>query len=195
MTKLELHLIFGPMFAGKTTRLIETYNHYKNLNKNVYVLSFLGDDRYSETDVVNHDQKSIPSNRDNLIKNLVNNKEIFKKIDVLLIDEGQFFPDLYESVKNIITNDKNKLCIYIFGLDGDSNNNKFGQILDLIPYCDSVEKLTSLCEICKNNSKIKSCPRAIFSHRKTKENSLQILIGSSDIYIPLCRSCYLKENK
>lgn len=193
--KLELHLIFGPMFAGKTTRLIDTYNHYKNLEKNVYVLSFLGDDRYSDTDVVNHDQKRIPSNRDNLIKNLVNNKEIFKKIDVLLIDEGQFFPDLYESIKKIITNDKNKISIYIFGLDGDSNNNKFGQILDLIPYCDSVEKLTSLCEICKNNPKVKSCPPAIFSHRKTKENSLQILIGSSDIYIPLCRSCYLKENK
>ena len=53
--------------------------------------------------------------------------------------------------------------VYVCGLDGDFKRKKFGQILDLIPMCDKVEKLTSLCSLCKNGT------RGIFSMRLTKE--------------------------
>ena len=79
--------------------------------------------------------------------------------------------------------------VYICGLDGDFKRNKFGQLLDLIPYCDNVTKLHSICKRCLNND----VNNAIFSHRVTGEKD-QTLIGSS-AYIPLCRSCYLQENK
>ena len=63
---------------------------------------------------------------------------------------------------------------------------KFGQILDLIPLCDKVEKLTSLCSICKNGKK------GIFSMRLTNEKE-QTVVGSEN-YIPVCRECYLLKN-
>jgi thymidine kinase len=72
--------------------------------------------------------------------------------------------------------------VYICGLDGDFKRQKFGQILDLIPYCNRVEKLNSLCAICKNGKP------GIFSHRITQEKD-QVVIGS-DNYQPLCRTCY-----
>ena len=55
-------------------------------------------------------------------------------------------------------------------------------MLDLIPYCDKVIKLTALCSICKDGTV------AIFSHRITEEKE-QTIIGS-DNYIPVCRTCH-----
>jgi len=72
--------------------------------------------------------------------------------------------------------------VYVSGLDGDFQRKRFGQILDLIPLCDKVTKLTSLCSICKNGKP------GIFSMRLTVE-TCQTLVGS-DNYIPVCRECY-----
>jgi thymidine kinase len=102
-----------------------------------------------------------------------------KNARVILINEGQFFEDLYVNVLQFL---KEKKKIYIAGLDGDFERKKFGQILDLIPLCDKVSKLVSFCSICKNGNV------GIFSLRLTKE-SCQTLVGS-DNYIPVCRKCY-----
>jgi thymidine kinase len=75
--------------------------------------------------------------------------------------------------------------IYICGLDGDFERKKFGQILDIIPLCDKVTKLTSLCSICKNGKP------GIFSKRISCEKA-QTVVGS-DNYIPVCRNCYDKK--
>ena len=72
--------------------------------------------------------------------------------------------------------------VYICGLDGDFERKKFGQILDLIPMCDKVTKLTSLCSQCKDGTP------GIFSMRLTNETA-QTVVGS-DNYIPVCRKCY-----
>ena len=94
-------------------------------------------------------------------------------------NEGQFFPDLEEFVEKML---EQKKKIYICGLDGDFERKKFGQILNLIPLCDKVTKLTSLCSLCKNGTP------GIFSKRITSEKE-QTVVGS-DNYIPVCRSCY-----
>jgi thymidine kinase len=75
-----------------------------------------------------------------------------------------------------------KKKIYICGLDGDFERKKFGTILDLIPLCDKVTKLTSLCSQCKDGTP------GIFSMRLTSEKE-QTVVGS-DNYIPVCRKCY-----
>ena len=61
--------------------------------------------------------------------------------------------------------------------------NTFGDWLSLIAYCDTVEKLTSICCGCKNAP-------ALFSHRLTKQKEQKVI--GSDSYIPLCRKCYDK---
>ena len=99
-----------------------------------------------------------------------------------IINEGQFFEDLYEVV-DILVNKYNKI-VYVGGLDGDYKMKKFGNILDLIPICDSVEKLTAICSSCKST--------AAFTKRITEEDE-QLLIGSSDKYIPVCRKCHSTE--
>jgi thymidine kinase len=194
-----LELIIGPMFSGKTSRLVEIYKQCKFCNISVAVINHSIDNRYDEELLSTHDQIKIPCIKteklldiwtDNIsleenIEKIPRISDKFKiaKSSVILINEGQFFPDLFEFVNKLLEEDKK---VYICGLDGDFERKKFGTILDLIPLCDEVRKLSSLCSLCKDGTP------GIFSMRLTKETS-QTLVGS-DNYIPVCRNCY-KKNK
>jgi len=182
-----LGLIVGPMFSGKTTEIIQMYNNYSYIGKIVIVINYVEDTRYHDSMLSTHDRKMIPCILTNDIQDMWTNplNENYSEInnaDVILINEGQFFPEIKNTVIDMIDN-KNKI-VYICGLDGDFKRNKFGDLLELIPFCDKITKLSSLCAECKNGKK------GIFSCRITNETS-QIVIGS-DNYKPLCRSCYIK---
>jgi len=181
-----LELILGPMFSGKTTQIIQIHNNYSYIGKKVVVINFSEDKRYHDTMLSTHDRKMIPCIlSDDLVDNWSNtlnpHYSEMNEADVILINEGQFFKGLKDVVLDMI--EKQGKIVYICGLDGDFKRQKFGELLDLIPYCDKVTKLISLCSICRNGKK------GLFSCRVTKETA-QVVIGS-DNYKPLCRSCYL----
>ena len=100
---------------------------------------------------------------------------------VIGIDESQFFDDLVEFVLAIER--LNKIVI-IAGLDGDSERKPFGQILQCIPLCDSVVKLTALDMIKEDGT------QAIFSKRIVNSKE-QVLVGEADEYKAVSRSSYL----
>jgi thymidine kinase len=190
-----LEIILGGMYAGKTSRLVEIYKQCKFCNISVAVINHSIDNRYDEELLSTHDQIKIPCIKteklfdiwtENIpleddIQFIPRIKDKFKVAtsDVILINEGQFFPDLFEFVNRLLKEDKK---IYVCGLDGDFERKKFGTILDLIPLCDKVHKLSSLCSQCKNGTP------GIFSMRLTNEKE-QTVVGSEN-YIPVCRKCY-----
>jgi len=176
-----LELWIGPMFSGKTTQLIQTYKQYHYIGKNMCVVNYHLDQRYHDTMLSTHDKMMIPCLQTSLLKNI---KHDALQSDVILINEGQFFADLFNEVIDLVEVHKKK--VYICALDGDFKREKFGSVLDLIPYCDKVTKLNALCSSCKNGTK------ALFSHRLTQEED-QVVIGS-DNYMPLCRRCYKDKN-
>ena len=188
-----LELFIGPMFSGKSTRLVDIYKQCKFCNIPITVINHTIDNRYDDELLSTHDQVKIPCLQacqlndiwtDNGYKKTGEKKDLWahnavRDSDVILINEGQFFHDLYDVVVDMLAHKKK---IYICGLDGDFERKKFGQILDLIPLCDKVTKLTSLCSQCKDGTP------GIFSMRLTNEKQ-QTLVGS-DNYIPVCRKCY-----
>jgi thymidine kinase len=177
-----LEIILGPMFSGKTTRLVQHYKKYSYIGRNVAVINYADDTRYHDSLLSTHDKIMIPCI---FARTILSVKDVISKADVVLINEGQFFEDIYEEVLEMVEI-QNK-AVYICGLDGDFKRNKFGRLLDLLPYCDKLTKLSSLCAQCKNGTP------GIFSHRITNETS-QVVIGS-DNYMPLCRLCYRTANK
>lgn len=175
-----LGLYVGCMYSGKTSRIIKLYNKYKNLNKEVCVINHSRDTRYHEELLSSHDKVMIPC------KKVVNVSDVFKRdqglldrVDIYLINEGQFFPDLFEVVNLLVT--AHKKTVYVCGLDGDFEMKKFGQLLDLIPLSDTYEKLYATCSKCSM--------KASFTKRLTKDTK-QTLIGGDELYIPVCRKCY-----
>ena len=171
-----LELFIGPMFSGKTSRLVDIYKQCQFCNIPVSVVNHSIDTRYHDTMLSTHDKVMIPCIKTNCITDIL---DVLTNSQVIIINEGQFFDDLYTTVVSLLSQGKK---IYVGGLDGDFERKKFGQILDLIPMCDKVTKLTSLCSICKNGTP------GIFSKRLTMETE-QTIVGS-DIYIPVCRTCY-----
>jgi len=169
-----LEIILGSMYSGKTSRLVEIYKQCQFCNMSVIVINHTIDNRYDNNLMSTHDQIKIPCIKTETLMDL----SIIES-DVILINEGQFFPDLEVFVEKML---EHKKKIYVCGLDGDFQRKKFGQILNLIPLCDKVTKLTSLCSLCKNGTP------GIFSKRITSEKE-QTVVGS-DNYIPVCRSCY-----
>lgn len=179
---MSLKVYIGPMFSGKTSKMMEIYYKYIKTDMKVMVINHSLDVRYSHTMMSNHNKEMIPCTWTDTLSNI--NKEEIANTDVILINEGQFFTDLYKYVKKWVESEGKR--VYVCGLDGDSNRNKFGEMLDIIPIADKVVKLNALCSLCKNGTK------AAFTLRLTQETS-QILIGS-DCYKPVCRVCYTFHN-
>ena len=179
-----LELFTGCMYSGKTTKLIDIYNDYREQNVEVCVINYINDDRYHDELMSSHDQKMIPCHKVKSIFDVfLKNPDILENIDVYLINEGQFFKDIYDTVKLLV--EIHGKTVFVVGLDGDFLMKKFGQITDLIPLCDKYEKLYAECSKCGKP--------ASFTERITADTT-QVIIGSSDIYIPVCRNCRVSRS-
>jgi thymidine kinase len=181
-----LELILGSMFSGKTSYLLEIYKKSIFCNIPIAVINYAGDTRYTLDSMLStHDNQMIPCILANTIKEAIrDNHDSIARAETILINEGQFFPDIEEQVRNLV--ERSHKRVYICGLDGDFERKPIGKLLQLIPFCDEVIKLKSLCSICRNGTS------GIFSFRTTCEMD-QVIIGSSN-YIPLCRRCYDRES-
>ena len=171
-----LELIIGPLFSGKTTYIINKYKSYVEENKKVLCIKPNIDNRFITNKIVTHNKDFIDCKTLNNLSEIDNNE--LKIYDVLIIDEGQFFSDLKETIIKFL--DIYNLHIIICGLNCDYKKEKIGDILDLIPHSDQCIKLNSICIKCNNNT------IAPFTNRIIKSNE-QILIGGNDMYEPVCR--------
>ncbi len=181
-----LEIVLGPMFSGKTTNLIEIYQECCEKNINVSAINYMFDKRYSNTMISSHDNKKIPCTFVTSLKDFALQKEdSLNNIEVILINEGQFFPDINHYVQYWVEELHKK--VFIAALDGDFQRKPFGEFLNLLPLCDRFTKLRANCNNCKSTN-------AIFSHRISDEKE-QVVIGGNNKYIPLCRKCYLATQK
>ena len=176
----RIDLIIGSMFSGKSTELIRRINRYKVLDKKILVVKHKLDKRYSENSISTHSNMNLECiSLDKLeeINTIQEYTRDYNECDVLVVEEAQFFEDLYKFV-TYSADIKNKIVL-VAGLDGDSNRKKFGEILDLVPECETITKLHALCVKCNDGTP------ASFSKSLIKNDS-QIYIGVSQ-YIAVCR--------
>ena len=103
------------------------------------------------------------------------------EIDVVGIDEAQFFDDGLIDVCRQLAN--NGIRVIIAGLDMDFKGNPFGPMPQLCAIADEVSKVHAICVKCGD--------LASLSHRTVK-NDKQVLLGETAEYEPLCRECYLR---
>lgn len=182
MNSGSIYLITGSMFSGKTTRLIEQFDHLSNHNETVLIFNHSFDKRYSnECFIVSHDMVKSPCTFINHIDEIFSHPK-YSISNYILIDEGQFFTDIIKTILHIVEND-NKHVI-IAGLLTDSNRNKFGELLDIVPYVDSIDNKHSKCSMCSKNG--------LFTIKHTESTSV-IDIGSNDKYSAVCRYHYLNK--
>ena len=175
-----INLIIGCMFSGKSTEVIRLARKYKSINKNVLIINHSTDTRYGNGIISSHDQEKLNAVALSEITDIINTPD-YTDADVIIIEEAQFFNDLFDFV--IKSADFDKKHLIVSGLDGDFKREKFGDILKLIPHADKVTKLNGFCGICKDGTP------AIFTKRLSSSTD-KTLVGGSDIYLPVCRYHY-----
>ena len=183
---MSLELILGPMFAGKTSALQSIIRRHEALGLNCVAYKPNIDSRYGEDDYIySHDNVRIPAAT---VKYLMQQSLYtqYEEAKLIVIEEGQFFTDLYEFVLKAVETDGK--TVVVGGLDGDRFRRPFGQLLQLIPLADRITKLTSLCKLCAEAGKVQD---ALFSYGAT-ESVTTVHVGGAETYMPLCRKHYIE---
>jgi len=172
---MELSIIMGNMFSGKTSELIRRLKRLKIIGKNIMVVNSAKDTRSPDEVLKTHDNVKFNCFK---VLNLseLETSDAFSDADIIGIDEAQFFEGLKVFVEKCLKLGKS---VILAGLDGDSFQRKFGEILDCIPLASNVSKLTALCMCCNDGT------AGPFTKRIVDSNVLE-LIGGSDMYIAVC---------
>ncbi len=172
----SVEVITGSMFSGKTEELIRRLRRAKFAGLRVEIFKPSLDKRYSDTQVVSHDDRSIVSTPvDNASSILL----LASEVDVIGIDEAQFFDGSIVDVCNTLANDG--VRVIVAGLDMDFMGNPFGPMPALLAIAEYVTKIHAICMRCGN--------LAQYSFRKSDEAQV-LLLGEKDKYEPLCRNCF-----
>ena len=180
----RIEVICGSMFSGKTEELIRRLRRAKFAKQRVEIFKPAIDVRYSEEDVVSHDQNHILSTP---IDSSASILLLSSDIDVVGIDEAQFLDASLPDVCNELAN--RGVRVIIAGLDMDYKGVPFGPMPALCAVADDVTKVHAICVKCGS--------QAYVSHR-TVVGDRRILLGETQEYEPLCRGCYkmaLQEEK
>lgn len=174
----RIEVVCGSMFSGKTEELIRRMKRAKFAKQKVEIFKPSLDTRYSDVDVVSHDQHSIPSTP---VDNSSTIALLSSDIDVVGIDEAQFLDDGLVDVCNDLAN--RGVRVIVAGLDMDFKGKPFGPIPALCAIADEVTKVHAIC--------VKCGALAYVSHRLVA-NDKRVLLGEQAEYEPLCRECYQK---
>lgn len=171
-----IEVICGSMFSGKTEELIRRLRRAEFAKQKVEIFKPGVDTRYDATDVVSHEGTTIRSTPVPGSSHLL---LLTNAIQVVGIDEAQFFDDGLPQVCEQLASQG--IRVIAAGLDMDFQGRPFGPMPQLMAMAEYVTKVHAICVRCGD--------LANFSHRTTASNEL-IVLGETDSYEPLCRSCF-----
>jgi thymidine kinase len=197
---MSLQLIVGPMFAGKSTSLIREFRIHKFLKRNILVVNHTFNQRYNSNSVTTHDHIVIDHDQDKIVvtDNLesVFERNDFMEIDVILIEELQFFQNAGSIIKKFV--ETYGKIIIASGLIATGERKPFGDVLELMLFADHIEHRKALCKRCCDGTEAPFSSRCAHAHSQTQNNaqngSITIDVGAEDKYEALCRTHLLESH-
>lgn len=163
----------GPMFSGKSTRLIEEYNKIYN-KENILIFKPVKDTRTKSKIRARGMKLDVEAIS---IKSL---DEIYSYIKgnnrVIFIDEAQFLTGSISTLLDLSIN--LDFDIYIAGLNLTSEYKPFGIMPEILSIADKIEFLKASCYYCNKPAEYTNC-------LVNKEDD--ILVGSKE-YIAVCKN-------
>jgi len=174
-----MEVICGSMFSGKTEELIRRLRRAEMAGQNVEIFKPKIDTRYSEEDVVSHNNNSI---RSTAVESPNEILLLGSTCDVVAIDEAQFFDDSIVEVANKLAN--SGIRVVIAGLDMDFLGRPFGPMPNLMATAEYVTKVHAICKRTGN--------LANYSMR-TSENKDLVQLGETESYEAVSRGVFVDE--
>jgi len=172
----SIEVICGSMFSGKTEELIRRMRRAQFAKQKVEIFKPAMENRYSEENIVSHDQNAIPCTP---VEHSGNILLLSSGRDVVGIDEAQFFDEGLPLICNELANQG--IRVIVAGLDMDYKGNPFGTMPELCAIAEDVTKVHAICVECGQ--------LAGYSHRLAHNEKL-VFLGEREEYQPLCRNCF-----
>jgi len=181
MTK-KLKLYVGPMFSGKSTKLLQQIDRYKIAKKNILCFKPAMDNRYTgEGFIVTHNDIHVPCHVINTGRDII---EIFEKennknkIDVIAVDEAFMIDNIAQTLIDIFYG--YKINVLVSSIDISASRMPFKDISMLLSHATHVKKCKAVCTTCGHD--------ASYTLRKFSidDNTDQIRVGGADLYEPRC---------
>ncbi|WKD85147.1 Thymidine kinase [Polaribacter huanghezhanensis] len=173
-----IEVICGSMFSGKTEELIRRLKRAQFAKQRVEIFKPSVDTRYDDEEVVSHNDNRI---RSTPVPSSANIRLLANDVDVVGIDEAQFFDEEIVAVCNDLAN--RGIRVIVAGLDMDFKGNPFGPMPALMATAEYVTKVHAVCTHTGN--------LAHYSFRKAQNDNL-VLLGEVNEYEPLSRAAYYK---
>ena len=173
-----IEVVCGSMFSGKTEELIRRMRRAEFAKMKVEIFKPRIDNRYHDQDVVSHDQTAI---RSTVIEHSSQLLLLAGDIEVVGIDEAQFFDDGLPEVCNTLANQG--IRVIIAGLDMDFLGRPFGPMPHLLAIAEFVTKVHAIC--------VETGQLANYSYRHAGGDNV-VQLGEKDTYVPLSRSAFFR---
>lgn len=171
-----VEVVCGSMFSGKTEELIRRLRRARIARQQVMAFKPALDTRYSDDEVISHDDTTMPTTAVNAADQIV---LLARAADVVGIDEAQFFgPELMHVCQTLASDG---VRVIVAGLDQDYKGNPFEPIPQLMAIAEHVTKLHAICVQC-------GAP-ANHSQRIVAGDD-RVLLGATEAYEPRCRDCF-----
>ena len=172
---MSLELILGSMYSGKTTELLRRVRRFQSIGKRVLVLNHALDKRYGDGVHTHYGDGTVAVQ----LESLQSFETCFDaSIDVVAVDECQFFPDLVPAVLHMVK--KHQLHVILAGLNGDYKQRQFGTVHELLPHADDLQFCRAYCSVCQDGT------LASFTQR-VNGGDAQVEVNCK--YRSVCRKC------
>lgn len=207
----ELHLIVGPMYAGKSTELLRHIRTHQFLNRRMVVINHAWNMRYNTKGVSTHTGERYTNCIHATLLQQCEHRSAFHTAEYVFIEELQFFGDAVQ-VLNRWVNQLRK-HVYAAALSGDYLCNGFDTITPLYSMADRIEHISAYCACCRDGTlapftyKIKTPSHNVGvgagvgaggdenvnenDKDDTSTTSSVVEVGGENKYMAVCRKHYL----
>lgn len=192
-SKGRLEVVCGSMFSGKTEELLRRLKRAEFAKQNVLTIKHGIDKRRNmcAASVVSHQgNQRVAVIIDGVAENVQDILNLSRDVDVIGIDEIQFFPvQVVDVICNLIEQGKR---VIVAGLDLDFRGEPFGIVPILLSIADEVLKLKAICVVCGKDAQH---TQRMVNGNPAKYSDPLILVGAEECYEARCRNCFRIDRK
>ena len=175
-----IEVFTGPMFAGKTTGLIDRMVSFAGAGVKTLLIKHASDTRYATSAVTTHSGVALEAKPATDVDALHNLVASHPEVRVVGVDEAQFFSQGIVAWARDLR--MRGVTVVLAGLDRESNGNYFGPMPWLLAHADVVHKLSAECE----------CGLKAYQTRR-RTSAPSGMVGGAERYEVLCWSCWFRK--
>jgi len=177
MSRGTLEIFAGPMYAGKTSKLLQRVLWLDHQQKKVLVIKPAKDNRYSEDTIVTHNQLSYPCISITEFDDIEEHYNIMPyNFNTVCLDEVQFM-HTQQTLAGVEVWLRNGVNVIASGLDQDSRGIPFETTSQLMGLAETATKIVAVCTVCG-----KSATKTY----RLKASGERVQVGSMGMYEPRC---------